>query len=211
MVGMIGSLFIVSAPSGAGKTSLVAELVGSTDRIVASVSHTTRPARPGERDRVDYHFVDEPAFLKLVEAGGFLEHARVFDRHYGTSRLWVEQQLAAGTDVILEIDWQGAGQVKRLIPDAIGIFIVPPSLTELQVRLRRRAQDSQEVIERRMREAVSEMAHYAAYDYLVVNEDFHKALADLQAIVRAARLRTEHQRERLGPRLTELLSADLAT
>lgn len=208
---MIGSLFIVSAPSGAGKTSLVNELVGALDDIVVSISHTTRPPRERERDRVDYYFVDDATFERMVAEDQFLEHARVFDHRYGTSRHWVEQQRAAGRDVILEIDWQGARQIKTRVPEAVSVFILPPSLAELRVRLRRRGQDGPEAIERRMADAVAEMSHYAEYDYLVVNDDFHRALADLTAIVRAARLETPVQRQRLGARLAELLTRDPPT
>ncbi len=204
---MTGSLLIISAPSGAGKTSLVNELTGTLADIVVSISHTTRAPRQGERDRVDYHFTDERTFERMVEQDAFLEHARVFDRRYGTSRDWVEQQRAAGRDVVLEIDWQGARQVRSRVPDALGVFVLPPSLDELRARLRSRGQDDPQTIERRMNDAVREMSHYDEYDYLVVNDDFHRALADLQAIVRAMRQRTPVQRRRLGERLAGLLSA----
>jgi len=202
-----GTLYIVSAPSGAGKTSLVKALLERMDGIRVSVSHTTRPPRPGEQDGVDYHFVDKAGFQRLVEAGDFLEHAQVFDNFYGTSRSAVQAQLDAGDDVILEIDWQGARQVRRQFPDAVGVFILPPSLEALRERLTGRGQDPDEVIERRMRDAVSEMAHYDEYDYLVFNDDFEVALADLQALFRADRLRLARQAARHADRLAGLLAA----
>ncbi|HHO69201.1 MAG TPA: guanylate kinase, partial [Gammaproteobacteria bacterium] len=201
------TLYIVSAPSGAGKTSLVKALLERMDGIRVSVSHTTRPPRPGEQDGVDYHFVDKAGFQRLVEAGDFLEHAQVFDNFYGTSRSAVQAQLDAGDDVILEIDWQGARQVRRQFPDAVGVFILPPSLEALRERLTGRGQDPDEVIERRMRDAVSEMAHYDEYDYLVFNDDFEVALADLQALFRADRLRLARQAARHADRLAGLLAA----
>jgi len=170
-----GTLFIFSAPSGAGKTSLVKALLQAMDGIEVSVSHTTRPPRPGEVDGVDYHFVDVPTFEKMVAEGAFLEHARVFDNYYGTARSSVEARLQAGVDVILEIDWQGA----RLVREQF----LPPSREALEVRLRGRGQDSDEVIARRMRDAVREMSHYAEFDYLVINDDFEVALGELRAIV----------------------------
>ncbi len=202
-----GTLYIVSAPSGAGKTSLVKALLARMDGIRVSVSHTTRPPRPGERDGVDYHFVDRADFERRVEAGDFLEHARVFDNFYGTSRSAVQAQLDAGDDVILEIDWQGARQVRRQFPEAVGVFILPPSLEALRERLTGRGQDPEAVIERRMRDAVSEMAHYDEYDFLVFNDDFETALADLQALFRADRLRLARQAARHADQLAALLAA----
>lgn len=178
-----GTLFILSAPSGAGKTTLAKALVDAVPGLVISVSHTTRPKRPGERDGVDYIFVSESEFLASVEAGEFLEHAQVFDNRYGTSREAVERLLQQGKDVILDIDWQGARTVKIAMPQAKGIFILPPSREALAKRLAGRGQDSKEVIERRMRAAVSEMEHYKEFDYQVVNDDFAAALADLKAII----------------------------
>ncbi len=201
-----GTLYIVSAPSGAGKTSLVKALLESTGGIRVSVSHTTRPMRPGEVDGVNYNFTDEATFEKMVAEGRFLEHARVFGNYYGTSREWVEQALAEGSDIILEIDWQGAEQVRAVMPQAVGIFILPPSREELERRLRGRGQDSDEVIARRLAEAVTEMRQYSSYDYLVINDDFDTALADLQAIVRARRLRREAQQARHGAMLEALLA-----
>ncbi len=203
-----GTLYIVSAPSGAGKTSLVKALLERMDGICVSVSHTTRAMRPGEQDGVDYHFVDKAEFERLVEAGDFLEHAQVFDNFYGTSRSAVQAQLDAGDDVILEIDWQGARQVRKQFPDAVGVFILPPSREALRERLTGRGQDPQEVIERRMRDAVSEMVHYDEYDYLVFNDDFEVALADLQAVFHANRLRLQRQAARHAGQLRALLAAD---
>lgn len=178
-----GRLIILSAPSGAGKTSLAKALVQRLPDTVISVSHTTRPPRPGERDGVDYYFVDRETFERMVAGGRFLEYARVFDHYYGTDRRAVESQLAAGRNVILDIDWQGARRVREQLPEAVSIFILPPSLAELERRLRGRAQDSDAVIARRMRDAVAEMRHYDEYDYVVVNDDFEAALGDLAAIV----------------------------
>ena len=203
---MTGTLFIVSAPSGAGKTSLVKALVERLDHIRLSVSYTTRPPRPGERERVDYHFVDEETFRQMVREGAFLEHARVFDHYYGTSRAWIEKQLRAGTDVVLEIDWQGARQVREAIPGAIGIFILPPSRAVLEERLRGRGQDDEAVIARRMQDAVNEMRHYKEYDYLVINDVFDEALDQLTHIVLAARLRTPVQARRHAELIRALLA-----
>ena len=202
-----GTLYTVSAPSGAGKTSLVAALVENSEDLCVSVSHTTRPMRPGETDGVNYHFVSEQAFLDMRERTEFLEHARVFGNLYGTSQRWVEEQLAAGIDVILEIDWQGAQQVKRLIPSTRAIFILPPSRLTLRQRLTTRGQDDSEIIEGRMAEAVEEMSHYAQSDYLIVNDDFDQALAELQAIVSSQRLTTPRQQQALGELLDDLLGS----
>ncbi len=178
-----GTLFIFSAPSGAGKSSLAKVLVeGSTD-IAVSISHTTRDPRPGEEHGVHYFFVSTEEFQKMVAAGEFLEHAQVFDNSYGTSRASVEDLLEQGKNVILDIDWQGARSIKAQMPDARGIFILPPSLDELENRLRGRGQDSDEIIARRMRDAVSEMQHYDEFDFVVVNDDFDAAVADLKAIM----------------------------
>ncbi|MFP4611168.1 MAG: guanylate kinase [Thiohalophilus sp.] len=201
----LGTLYVIAAPSGAGKTSLVAALVESTPDIDVSVSHTTRPMRPGEQDGIHYHFTDVPTFEQMIEAGRFLEHARVFDNYYGTATASIEQELDAGRDVILEIDWQGAAQVRRQVPGSVGIFILPPSREALEERLRGRGQDPDEVIARRMRDAVNEMSHYAEFDYLVFNDDFEIALADLQNIVLARRLRFEAQSRRHAESLKQLL------
>lgn len=190
---MSGSLYIVSAPSGAGKTSLVSKLIEQDTHIMVSVSSTTRPKRDGEEDGVNYHFLETETFLEKIEHGDFLEHAEVFGNFYGTSKSSVEAQLNAGKDVILEIDWQGAQQVRKLMPEATSIFILPPSLEELQRRLNNRGTDSAEVIEKRMNEAVSEMSHYDEYDYIVINYNFEKALEELHSIFKAGRLRHEVQ------------------
>ncbi|WP_426415592.1 guanylate kinase [Aestuariirhabdus sp. LZHN29] len=201
-----GTLFIVAAPSGAGKTSLVKELVDGCSRILVSVSHTTRAARPGELEGRDYHFVSQQRFQSMADEGAFLEHAEVFGNRYGTSQLWVEERLKAGDDVILEIDWQGGAQVRRLMPDAVSLFILPPSRQTLQDRLQGRGQDDAQVIAARMAEAVSEMTHYVEFDYLIVNDCFDTALEELRAIVIARRLRLQVQREKHQQLLTQLLS-----
>jgi len=177
-------LYVVSAPSGGGKTSLVNALLERDPHVALSVSHTTRPPRPGERDGVHYYFVDEAAFEALAADGAFLEHARVFDHRYGTGRESVERQLADGLDVLLDIDWQGARQIRASFPAARTIFILPPSLNELRRRLVGRGQDSDAVIERRMRAARDEISHAGEFDFLIVNDDFEEALADLHAVIR---------------------------
>lgn len=202
---MIGTLFIFSAPSGAGKTSLVNALLECTSHIGVSVSHTTRAPRPGEEDGQAYHFVDQNAFKDMISADAFLEHAQVFDNFYGTSRTWVEAELAAGRDVILEIDWQGAQQVRTLMPESVSLFIAPPSIDALRERLQGRGQDDQTIIERRMADARSEMSHYAEYDYLIVNDDFDNSLEELRAVVIARRHRLEAQQERHKVMLAALL------
>ncbi len=188
-----GTLYVVSAPSGAGKTSLVAALTERTHGLMVSVSHTTRAPRPGETDGINYHFVSESDFADLRARDSFLEYARVFDHYYGTSESWVKEQLEQGTDVVLEIDWQGARQVRDRLPSACGIFVLPPSIDVLRERLSRRGQDSKEVVERRMRDATSEASHCAEFDYIVVNEQFGRALSDMEAIVQGNRLRREQQ------------------
>ncbi len=202
-----GSLFVLSAPSGAGKTSLVRALLDADPGIEVSISHTTRPKRPKEVDGVNYHFVTPATFARMQADDAFLEHAEVFGNLYGTSAAWVAQRLAAGGDVILEIDWQGAAQIRERMPEAVEIFILPPSLMTLSQRLKERGQDDQEVIDRRLKEARLEMSHYPHYDYLIVNDDFATALADLCAIVRAERLRNASQAVRLGPLITSLLDS----
>ena len=200
-----GTLYTVSAPSGAGKTSLVNALIARCNQLRVSVSHTTRPQRPGEQDGVNYHFVGETAFLDMLGQAAFLEHARVFGNLYGTSQAWVEEQLAAGTDVILEIDWQGAEQVKRLLPATRAIFILPPSRQALEQRLTGRGQDNPDIIASRMALAVEEMSHYIQSDFLVVNNDFEQALAELEAIVVCQRLQTARQQDVLTDLLRDLL------
>lgn len=202
----LGHLYIVSAPSGAGKTSLVKRLLEQDSQVVVSVSHTTRAMRPGEEDGKDYNFVSLDHFNSKIENGQFLEYAEVFGNKYGTSQVWVEEQLHQGLDVILEIDWQGAEQVRRLMPQARSVFILPPSREILEQRLRGRGTDADDVIERRLSEAVLEMSHYAEYDYLIVNDDFEQALADLASIFRAARLTQDNQQMRCEGLLASLLS-----
>jgi len=197
-----GILFIVSAPSGAGKTSLLKVLLEEADGLGVSVSHTTRAPRPGEQNGVHYHFVDIPAFEAMVAERGFLEHARVFDNYYGTSAAGVRSELERGCDLVLEIDWQGARQVREHFPEAVSIFILPPSVEELRRRLSARGQDSDEVVERRMQSAMDELSHFDEYDYLVINDRFEDALEDLRTLVRAERLQLRQQlpgvRERFG-------------
>jgi len=178
-----GSLFIIAAPSGAGKTSLVNALLKKDARLALSISHTTRSPRPGEIDGQHYHFVSEAKFERMVGAGDFMEHARVFDHFYGTNRHTVAGQLEQGRDVILEIDWQGARQVRAVFPDCCSIFIIPPSLGSLRKRLEGRGQDSEEVIQRRMRDAQAEISHWDEFEYLVVNDDFNAALDELMSII----------------------------
>lgn len=201
-----GTLFVISAPSGAGKTSLVARMLQLDGRLGVSVSHTTRPIRPGEQDGKNYHFVSREDFGEMILRDEFLEHAAVFGNYYGTSQRWVEAALARGRDVILEIDWQGAAQVRRLMPDCVGVFIVPPSPDVLRQRLEGRGTDAPDVIERRLREASAECAHALAFDYLVVNDDFEAALADLLSIARAHRLRAISQGARQSKLLEQLVS-----
>ncbi|GEK47224.1 guanylate kinase [Bisbaumannia pacifica] len=203
-----GTLFIVSAPSGAGKTSLVRALLERLDGIEVSVSHTTRPKRPGEVDGVNYHFVDVPAFEAMIERGDFVEHARVFDNYYGTSRPAVQARLAAGQDVILEIDWQGARQVREQFPEAQSVFILPPSRAALEARLTGRGTDDAEVIARRMRDAISEMSHYDEYDHVIINDDFAVALDELCALVLTSRTRLARVRAGQAALIEALLSQD---
>ena len=205
-----GTLFVVSAPSGAGKTSLVRALLARDTKVALSVSHTTRSMRAGERDGDHYHFVDAQTFDSMRADGDFLEHAAVFGNSYGTSRHSVTQRLDAGLDVILEIDWQGARQVRGQMPDSVGIFVLPPSLAQLRERLQSRAQDDAATIERRMRAAVEEISHYQEYDYLVVNEVFEQALEELAAVVTSRRLAQASQRRRLAPLLADLLAGHAA-
>ncbi|MDC1210523.1 guanylate kinase [Porticoccaceae bacterium] len=184
-----GILFIISAPSGAGKTSLVAELLNNMSNIKASISHTTRDRRPGEVDAVNYHFTSREQFLEMIGQDAFLEHAEVFGNFYGTSQQWVADTLASGEDVILEIDWQGAAQVRKLFPESTSIFILPPSKQALRERLHKRAQDDAEVIEKRIAAATEEMSHYIEADFMVVNDNFDTALQQMISIVRAQHCR----------------------
>ena len=200
-----GKLFVIAAPSGAGKTSLVKALLERRPQLHVSVSHTTRPRRPTEVHGREYYFVTEPEFQQLVDRGQFLEHARVFDNHYGTARAPVETQLAQGSSVVLEIDWQGARQVRDAMPECSTIFVLPPSRRALEERLRQRATDSDAVIARRLRDAVSDMTHWHEFDYVIVNEDFEKAVADLVRIVDGRGEDLEAQRPQLQALLAELL------
>jgi len=200
-----GKLYIISAPSGAGKTSLIKKLLPQVDDLIVSISHTTRAQREGEQNGVDYFFTSVDTFKKEIEQGRFLEYAQVFDNFYGTAQSTVEAKLSAGIDVILEIDWQGAEQIRRLLPDTRTIFILPPSTEVLRERLQGRGQDSEAIINRRMQDAVTEMSHYAEYDYLVVNDDFDTALQELQAIILANRLDIKRQQLNLEQLLIGLL------
>ncbi len=193
---MSGQLFIVAAPSGAGKTALVRLLLENDPDIRVSISSTTRAARPGEEDGREYHFVDVPRFLEMVSHGEFIEWAEVHGNYYGTSKRWIESEMAAGHDVLLEIDWQGAQQVKKAFPDAIGVFIMPPSLDALQERLAGRGTDSAEIIARRLAAARDEMRHVNEFNYVIINDDLQKALDDLLAVVNASRLQYQIQHRR---------------
>ena len=201
-----GKLFVIAAPSGAGKTSLVKALLERMPELHVSVSHTTRNKRPTEQHGREYYFVSVPEFESLVEKNEFLEHARVFDNYYGTGRRPVEEQLAKGHDVVLEIDWQGARQVRKALPECKTIFILPPSRQALEERLRNRATDSNEVIERRLRDAVGDMTHSREFDYVVVNDDFEHAVSDLMRIVRGEGENLLAGRATLQPLLSELLA-----
>jgi guanylate kinase len=201
-----GLLFVVSAPSGAGKTSIVNALVADDPNIVVSVSHTTRPRRGNERDGEDYFFIDDSRFKAMRDAGEFFECAEVFGNYYGTSRGTVERELKGGRDVLLEIDWQGAAQIRRAFPAAVSLFILPPSRAALRQRLRQRGQDDAQAIERRTAEAVIEMSHHHEFDYLVVNDAFEDAVADVKSIVRSQRLRLAYQAVRHRQLVRDLLS-----
>ena len=206
---LLGNLFILAAPSGAGKSSLIKALLSknadSSNAMQVSVSHTTRSPRPGEVDGEHYHFVSKAEFEDLIEQGAFFEWAEVFGNYYGTSRITIEQTLHKGIDVFLDIDWQGARQVKAHIPDAVGIFILPPSTDVLRQRLQGRGQDSDEVINARMDEAVSEMSHYAEFDYVLINDDFDTAVASLDGIVASQRLRGTKQSLRHKDLINDLI------
>lgn len=200
-----GQLYIVTAPSGAGKTSLVKALLAQCEGIIVSISNTTRAPRPGEENGVHYHFTDADTFRQMITAGDFLEHAEVFGNYYGTSRQSVEATLAEGTDVLLEIDWQGAAQVREIFPQALSVFILPPSREVLLSRLQGRGSDDEATIARRTAEAVEEMRHYDAADYLIINDDFDTALAELESVVRSARLQRPRQAARHAALIDALL------
>jgi guanylate kinase len=201
----LGTLYILSAPSGAGKTSLLKALCQQDSELHVSVSHTTRDIRPGEQDGIDYHFISQDEFLRMVGEGGFLEHAEVFGNYYGTSEDALKAELKAGHDTVLEIDWQGARQVRQRFPDAVSIFIMPPDQQALRDRLDARGQDSEETILVRMNQAVEEMSHYAEFDYLIINDEFDTALAQLASVVGAQRLRLSYQTARHSVRIQNLL------
>ncbi|MCC6196331.1 MAG: guanylate kinase [Burkholderiales bacterium] len=200
-----GCLFVLAAPSGGGKTSLVKALLEREPGMRLSVSYTTRTPRPGEQHGIDYHFVDEAKFMALKDAGEFLEHAQVHDNWYATSSTWLAREVQAGHDVLLEIDWQGARQVRELIAGAVLIFILPPSLASLAERLHKRGQDSPEVIARRMEVAREEMRHCGEFDYVIMNQDFARAVDDLSVIVRAARLAASRQLQRHAALIAKLM------
>ena len=189
---MQGLLFIIAAPSGAGKSSLVNAVLADDPQLVLSISYTTRAARAGEVDGREYHFVDRATFQKMLDAGEFLESAEVHGNLYGTSQKQITVERAAGRDVVLEIDWQGAEQVRRIFPEAIGVFILPPSLAELERRLRARGKDADAAIRRRLAAAETEMGHAGEFDYVIINNEFEEARRDLAAVVRASRLTLEH-------------------
>ncbi len=203
---MSGNVFIVSAPSGAGKTSLVRALLDADAQVKLSISYTTRAPRPGEVDGEHYHFVDMNAFMVMLNRGDFLESAEVYGNHYGTSQRWIENQLAHGLDILLEIDWQGAAQVRKLMPQAISIFVLPPSIAALQARLTGRGQDAEAVIAKRVAVAREDMSHFGEFDYVIINDDFAVAAADLQAIVKASRLSLDKQMQRHGALIESLLA-----
>jgi guanylate kinase len=201
----MANLFIVAAPSGCGKTSLVKALIAQTEDLCVSVSHTTRASRPGEAHGKNYFFVSKQEFDQIKKEDGFIESAQVFDNHYGSAKQTVRDLLESGTDVILEIDWQGARQVKKSFNDAIGIFILPPSEAALRERLTDRGQDDKSIIDRRMQDAVSEMRHYDEFDYLVINDDFNLALTDLSTIIHSQRFLLSQQTEKYQSLLNSLI------
>lgn len=201
-----GNLFILSAPSGAGKSSLYKALLKADDKVRISISHTTRAARTGEEHGREYYFTEDEDFLDMIAEEAFFEHAQVFDNFYGTSKASIFNMLEQGLDVILEIDWQGARQVRKLYPDAIGIFILPPSLAVLEERLRDRGTDSEEAIQRRMSKAVNEISHYNEYDFVIVNDDFETALTQMKSIFTAMRSKNTVMKQKYGNLLNDLLS-----
>ncbi len=201
-----GKLIVISAPSGAGKTTLVEALCEADPKLMVSISHTTRPKRDGEKDSVAYHFTDVDIFREMVDAEQFLEHAKVFDNYYGTSKAAIESQLSKGIDVILEIDWQGAESVGKLMPESISIFILPPSYQALETRLTGRGEDDAGTIKRRMDDAINELSHYKDYDYLVINDEFELALGELQGLITALRENQRPQQANLSEFVTRLMA-----
>ena len=201
-----GKLIVISAPSGAGKTTLVEALCAADPKLMVSISHTTRPKRDGEKDGVAYHFTDVDSFREMVDAEQFLEHAKVFDNYYGTSKAALESQLSQGIDVILEIDWQGAKSVRQLMPESISIFILPPSYQALETRLTGRGGDDAGTIQRRMDDAINELSHYKDYDYLVINDEFELAVSELQGLIAALRENQQPQQADLTEFVTRLMA-----
>ena len=208
---MKGNLFIVAAPSGAGKSTLVNAVLAEDRNLTLSVSYTTRAPRPGEVDGREYHFVDLPAFQAMQKRGDFLECAEVHGNHYGTSQKWIADTRSTGRDIVLEIDWQGAQQVRKLFPEAVGIFILPPSMPELERRLRSRGKDSDEAIRQRLHNAREEIEHVGEFDYVIINKDFERARGDLAAVIRAVRLRAGDVLANPGAPMSELLGAAAST
>lgn len=208
-VDLIGNLYVIAAPSGAGKTSLVKALIENQTELNVAISHTTRPRRPHEQDGLNYHFVSAEQFARMEQDGEFIESAQVFNNKYGTSWTAIHSILASGKNIILEIDWQGANQIRKVITDCILIFILPPSLEELQHRLLARGQDHREVITQRMSAAVDEISHYGEFDYIIINDKFDDALSQLKAIIKgdSQHLSREHQEENLKNLLNSLLSS----
>lgn len=202
-----GNLFIVSAPSGAGKTSLVKALIKNDQQIGICISHTTRQTRPAEENGVDYHFIDDATFLEMIKAGEFLEHANVHGKRYGTAKASVDTLLGKGQDVILEIDWQGAEQIRKLYPEANSVFILPPSIAALESRLKARGQDDEAIIQRRVAAAREEMLHLDDYEYVIINDQFDEALIALSAITQAERLKTAAQRQHNAALLQALVAS----
>lgn len=201
-----GNLFILSAPSGAGKSTLYKALLSQDKQVRISISHTTRAPRTGEENGREYYFIDDESFLDMIAEDAFFEHAQVFDNYYGTSKESIFEMLEQGLDVILEIDWQGARQIRQLYPEAIGIFILPPSLHALEERLKSRATDTEDVIQRRMAKAVNEMSHYHEYDFVIVNDDFDAALSQMASIFMAMRAKTPVMQEKNSNLINDLLS-----
>jgi guanylate kinase len=200
----VGNLYVIAAPSGTGKTTLVKALVDSLPKITVSISHTTRLKRPNERHGINYYFVDKAEFERLIAHGDFLEHATIFDHYYGTSKSWVEETLAKGIDVILEIDWQGHQQIKQLFPHSISIFILPPSLEDLRDRLIKRNQDHPDIIKKRLTDAGKTVFHVCEFDYVVINDDFTHALSDLKMIIETGRLLRQRQTEKFARLINNL-------